>query len=70
MIKDKVFKLKEDAIAPFNIELKKNQEISVVIDVVYLNGYMLQKEMQSKFYDWIVNNPNLFTDETRNWNGK
>lgn len=63
----KVLRLKEDTKAPFGIELNKNQEIELVIGVVYMNGYPLPSEMQLEMLKWINNNPDLFLNDTRNW---
>lgn len=67
MIKERVLRLKEDAKAPFNIELKKFSEIEIVQDVIYMNGYILQPEMQPAMYNFILKNPNLFVDVTKKW---
>lgn len=67
MIKERVYRLKEDAQAPFNVELKKNTELEIVMDIVYMGGYPLESVMQKQFYQWITQNPNLFEDTTKNW---
>jgi hypothetical protein len=50
-----------------NMPLPAGQEIEIVMDVVYINGNMVPPQMQSMFYIWIVNNPTLFDDVTKNW---
>jgi hypothetical protein len=67
MIKNRVYKLKEAAEVATNMPLPAGQELEIVIDVVYVNGNMVPPEMQRLFYNWIVNNPKLFTDITKNW---
>jgi hypothetical protein len=67
MIKSKVFKLKKDTEVAKDMPLKAGQEIEVVMDVVYVNGNMVPPAMQRLFYNWLVANPTLFTDDTRNW---
>jgi len=47
--------------------LEAEQELEVVMDVVYMNGYPLPQQYQLAFLTFIKNNPNLFTDDTRNW---
>lgn len=67
MIQNRVYRLKKDTDVAPNMPLKANQEIEIVMDVVYINGNMIPPQMQSLFYGWIKNNPNLFTDTTKNW---
>ena len=47
--------------------LQAGQEIEIVMNVVYMGGFMLPPEMQPLFLEWIKNNPALFEDDTRNW---
>jgi hypothetical protein len=47
--------------------LPAGQEIEIVTDVVYVNGYMVPPNLQPTFYNWIINNPDLFDDATKNW---
>lgn len=67
MIKEKVLKLKEDVELNHGLKFKKNDEFNIVMDVVYMGGFMLPPEHQKGIYLWIVQNPNLFEDVTRNW---
>jgi hypothetical protein len=64
MIDDKVYKAKKDLTGPFNITIKKNDELHIVRDIVYVNGYPLPFDMQTTIYDWLKNNEN-FEDDTR-----
>lgn len=67
MIQNRVFKLKADAKLQNGIELKAGQEIEVVTDVVYMGGYPLPPNTQATVLKWIVDNPKLFLDITKNW---
>jgi hypothetical protein len=67
MIKNKVYKLKQDSEIASGISLPAGQELEIVQDVVYVNGNMVPPEYQALFLKWIVNNPNFFTDDTRQW---
>jgi hypothetical protein len=67
MIQNKVYKLKKETIISEGIILPESQEIEIVTDVVYVNGYMVPPDLQLLFYNWIVNNPDLFDDATKNW---
>jgi hypothetical protein len=67
MINGKVYRLKQDAEVGKDMPLKKGQEIEIVMDVVYVNGNMVPPAMQPLFYNWIINNPNIFEDDTRQW---
>jgi hypothetical protein len=64
MIQNKLLKLKKDTEVAKDMPLKAGQEISIVIDVVYINGNMVPPSMQPMFYKWIENNPTLFNDIT------
>ena len=67
MIVNKVFRLKADAEVGKGMPLKSGQEIEVVRDVLYVNGNMVPPDLQNLFYNWVVNNPLLFDDITREW---
>ncbi len=67
MIKNQVYKLKKDSEVGKDMPLKKDQEIEIVMDVVYINGNMVNPALQSVFYAWIKNNPTLFDNVTRQW---
>jgi len=67
MITNKVYKLKKDSNVGKDMPLKSGQEIEIVTDVVYINGNMVPPQMQTLFYNWIINNPTLFDDVTRKW---
>jgi len=67
MITNRVYKLKADAEVGKDMPLPAGQEIEIVTDVLYINGYMVPPNLQPTFYNWIVNNPDLFDDVTKNW---
>jgi hypothetical protein len=67
MIKNRVYRLKQAAEVGKDMPLQKGQELEIVTDVVYINGNMVPPNMQSMFYAWIINNPTLFDDVTKNW---
>ena len=67
MIKNRVYRLKKDTEVSKGMPLLKGQELEIVTDVVYVNGNMVPPNMQHMFYSWIVNNPTLFDDITKNW---
>lgn len=67
MIKNVDYKLKKDATIVKDVSLPAGQIITIVMDVVYVNGYMVAPAAQPLFYKWIVDNPTLFDIVTRNW---
>ncbi len=64
---NRVYKLKQDTEVMKGVTLQAGQEIEVVMDVVYMNGYPLPPNLQPAFFSWIENNPKLFIDDTRQW---
>ncbi len=62
----KVYRLKNDVVVA-GAQLKAKQELEIVMDVVYMNGFMLPPNLQPAFLNWIKQNPSLFEDDTRNW---
>jgi len=67
MQKAKVIKLIEESTVMKGATLPKDSELEVVNNVVYMNGFPIQPELQSTFMQWIDNNPQLFVDDTRVW---
>lgn len=67
MIKNRVLKLKQDVEVAKGMPLQSGQEIEIVMDVVYINGNMVPPDFQPLFLNFINKNPNLFTDDTRQW---
>lgn len=67
MITNKVFRLKSATEVAPGMPLQAGQELEIVTDVVYVNGNMVPPDMQSLFYNWLIDNPTLFDDVTKNW---
>jgi hypothetical protein len=67
MIQNVVYQLKADALVGPDMPLKKGQELEIVMDVVYVNGFPVPPAIQPTFYNWIKNNPDLFVNVTKNW---
>ena len=67
MIKNIVYKLKANALVGPEMPLFEGQEIEIVMDVVYINGYPVPPAMQPLFYNWVKNNPDLFVNVTKKW---
>jgi hypothetical protein len=66
MISNKVYRAKNETPAPFGVVIKKDDELHIVQDVVYFNGFPLPPEMQNQFYNWLVTNNNFY-DDTRDF---
>jgi len=67
MITNRVYKLKKATEVAKDMPLPAGQELEIVQDVVYVNGNMVPPAMQPLFYGFIVNNPTLFDDVTKQW---
>jgi hypothetical protein len=68
MIEAAVYRVKENVIEPrTSVPLAKDQEISIVRDVIYFGNSPYEIQYQKPLYDFIVNNPDKFEDVTRNW---
>jgi hypothetical protein len=67
MIVNKVYRLKNAAEVAQGMSLPAGQELEIVTDVVYVNGNMVPPSLQPLFYNFIINNPSLFDDVTKNW---
>jgi hypothetical protein len=66
-ITNKVFRLKQDVTLQTGVKLTRGQELEVVMDVVYMQGFPLPNEHQYTFMKFITENPNYFVDDTRNF---
>jgi hypothetical protein len=64
---NKVLRLKQDVLISKDMPLKKFQEIEIVMDVIYINGYMVPPNLQNIFYTFVLDNTNLFDDVTKKW---
>ncbi len=67
MISNRVYVLINYAKLPNGVQFPAEQEIEVVMDVVYIDGYPLPPNMQGMILNWITSNPTLFRDVTKNW---
>lgn len=67
MIKEKVYRLTKNVEVARNMPLQAGQEIEVVMDVVYINGFPLQPELQSLFLRFVNENQNILEDVTKKW---
>jgi hypothetical protein len=67
MIASRVYKLKQDVEIGKDMPLKKGQELEIVMDVVFVNGNIIPPNLQLLFYSFIINNPTLVEDVTRQW---
>lgn len=67
MIKEKVFRLTKNVEVARNMSLQAGQEIEVVMDVVYVNGFPLQPELQPLFLKFVNENQNILEDVTKKW---
>jgi hypothetical protein len=67
MLKNGVYKLLKNAEVGKDMSLPAGQEIEVVNGVIYVNGFIVDTRLQSVFYNFVLNNPTLFKDDTRTW---
>lgn len=67
MIQNKVYRLKKTIEPLRGVVIPAGQEIEIVMDVIYMNGYPLPIEFQPIIYNWMMNNLPLFEDVTRKW---
>lgn len=67
MIENKVLKLLKESTLNNGVKFPSGQEIEVVMDVVYIGGFPLPRNMQAITLSWIKENQNLFVDITRKW---
>ena len=63
----KVLKLLKETTLQNGVKFPAGQELEVVMDVVYVGGYILPPNMQTLTLRWINENPNLFEEVTKNW---
>ena len=67
MIANRVYRLLKDSRLQNGIEFKAGQELEIVMDMVYVQGYPLPLNVQATVYNWITSNPTIFKDDTRNF---
>ena len=62
MIANKVYKLKKDVEVAKDMPLQAGQLVQIVNDVVYINGGLVPMSLQQLFYNFVINNQDLFID--------
>lgn len=67
MIKNGIYVLREDTVVQGDLQFKKNQEIEVVSEVLYMGGYMLPPDYQQPIKTWMQNNLSKFKIDNRNF---
>lgn len=67
MIQNKVLRLLKGTLLPNGIKLSEGQELEIVMDVVYMNGYPIPFNMQVMVLNFIKDNGDLFIDVTKQW---
>lgn len=67
MIQNKVYRLRNDADLDHGLSFNGGEEFHIVIDVVYMKGFLVPPDLQNYIYNWIISNPRLFIDDTRNF---
>jgi hypothetical protein len=71
-IENRVFRLKNGKktnIPGINesFDFHNGQEFHIVADVLYMGGFPIPPTMQTPFMEWVLNNKNLFVEDTRNF---
>lgn len=67
MIQNKVVKLLKETKLPNGVTFPANQELEIVMDVIYAGGYPIPFAMQETMLKWVNENPTLFKDVTLKW---
>lgn len=65
MIQNRVYRLRQPAEIEHGLNFKGGEEFHIVSDMVYMQGHPLPPELQNFIYTWIIQNPKLFIDDTR-----
>lgn len=65
MIQNKVYRLKNPIEIEHGLTFKGGEEFHIVSDVVYMQGHLVPPNLQIFMYNWIIKNPRLFIDDTR-----
>ena len=67
-MKDGVYKLRQDSfVESVGSTLQAGREIEIVNNVVYMEGYPVDRRFQPLMLEWMEKNPNLFLNDTRDW---
>lgn len=67
MLKNGVYRLKENCDLGREILMKEGQELEIVNGVLYVGGFPLQTYLQQYVIDWMIKNPNKLINDTRNF---
>ena len=72
VIGNRVFRLKygkETMVpgVPDMFTFKDGQEFHIVAGMMYMGGYPLPPGLQKPITDWVLGNPTLFVEDTRNF---
>jgi hypothetical protein len=62
MISNKILLLKQEATLKNGLKFPARTEFHIVMDVVYMQGFPLPANLQATLYNWIAENPRLFTE--------
>jgi len=49
------------------LSLKDGEEFHIVADMMYMSGFPLPPGLQKPIMDWVLGNPILFVEDTRNF---
>ena len=71
-IENRVYRLKhgKKTIVPGikeEFDFQNGQEFHIVADVIYMGGFPLPPNMQKTFIEWVLNNKQLFIEDTRHF---
>lgn len=64
-IGQKIVRLKSEYDFGNSMKFPAGTEIEIVNDVVYMGGQPVDFRWQKMIFDWVNNNPNLFTEDFR-----
>jgi hypothetical protein len=64
-ITQKIVKLKKDVTIQTGMDFTAGTEFEIVADVVYMQGFPIPPNLQTTIYNWIVDNPKLFSEDHR-----
>ncbi len=69
---NRVFRLKhgKETMVPGvsdSLHLKDGEEFHIVADMMYMSGFPLPPGLQKPIMDWVLGNPILFVEDTRNF---
>jgi hypothetical protein len=65
MLRNGVYKLKQDTVVKGELKFDSGQELEIVNNVVYIQGFPVSHDYQSLLINWMERNPKLFLNDTR-----